>query len=222
MKLRSANFPNEIDKVSITLEANRRSAFSGRREDQCWKEWWCLTELYNRTGFSAVLPRKFRAEWLDADGDPDFRLISDTEDFHAEVTEATCMTDRRAIAASRTAPGILAIGDPVTTDSGDVEGGRFQGGITGDKYERSMVSDIIEAIRRKRIKPYARGTLLIVYPNSNAGFATPQTVAEMLSNHEDLSQPFRAVSILISDGLILVNRNGVEYFETQVADQNKS
>ncbi len=206
--MKEARFPEEAAKVQQWLDYTRKDAFAPKREDQNWKEWWCLNELVCSGLSEAVFPNSFYARWLDGDGCADFDLEFDGKKVNLEVTEATTHEDRKSIAALRQTLQLQPIGEPITQSDGRIiDGGRFRGGSNGDDWERGMVEDVTNAIRRKSRKPYAKGAWLLIYPNSNAVFAQPDEVVELLKESE-VRIPFERVFVLKGDSGVLVGQGG--------------
>lgn len=207
--MREVSLPEDAEALASWLKSERATAMGPPREDQRWKEWWCLLKFYRRRHATWFLPRDCTVAWPDAHGLPDFEVRSNSGRFFIEVTEATTQKERKAIALRRQHPHgtVHRLSQPVEGvgkgERGKAPQGRFLNGARREEWEEALVSDVREAISRKagKTKTYAADAAeigLLVYPNSDATFADPTRVQEMLQNDAP-STPFRWTVVLWPD-----------------------
>ena len=135
-------------------------------------------------------------------GDADFALTDALGNrIFADVTEATINEDRKAIVKARRTRGTHLLGET---------GGRFKGGSTGSDWEEALASDVQAAIKRKQNNRYGKRSILLVYPNSNVGFAD---TAEACSLLKPLSEqvPFEIVFVCRKKELIVIDHASVSF-----------
>lgn len=93
---------------------------------------------------------------------PDFEVEEDGERWMLEVTQATTNEDQAALTRFAKSDVKMALNGHF--------GGRGSGGYHGDTPEFEVVSDIVDAIARKKNKEYAKHSCrLLIYVNSNPG-----------------------------------------------------
>ena len=201
------SLPHDEALLAKELELFREAAFSGRREDQDWKEWWCFWKAY--TGLAGShWPSAMHVRILHDRGLPDFLVRTVDGEHFLEVTEATTPEDRRAIAMSRHSNEVRFPGDPVAvrTHRGWVEhpggrgGGRNGPPFLGDEPERETAKDVEDAITKKARKNYPDTTSLLVYLNSNVAIAG-MSMRKVLDLVRDVNRSqFAEVVILSGSG----------------------
>lgn len=190
-----ARLPEDATTLAAWLKENGDAALTGKRENQNWKEWWCLARLFEAGLADDIFPTRFEAEWLNRDGEADFRITGGTGSFFLEITEATTKEDRRAISLSRNDYSPRLVGEDFVVGGIKVPGGRGKGGFQGDSINDARADDIEKAIRRKARKLYAANAILLVYPNSNLWMADMIRVSDILTERR-ISFPFRRCIIL--------------------------
>ncbi|WP_195821233.1 hypothetical protein [Roseobacter sp. MH60115] len=203
--MRTVRFPEELEDLKSWLEGSREQAFRPEREDQRWKEWWCLLQLLYRAGSSRQLAGNIVATWQDDHNKADFCLEMPGGLRSLEITEATIPEERRAIAQAR----------HDASDTTRFAVGRFASGALGDTPERALVDDVIRAIARKANKPYAAGAWLLIYPNSNASLLSLETgtVAALLDSRLPRLVFDRVFVLLGDESVVEIFADGrVSYF----------
>ena len=196
--MKRARFPE--DQASL-CEWLKRKKKRGEEPSKVWKEWWTLNKAIQRSGVEKFLPQPFVAEHNDTYGNgADFELtFADGTVLALEITEATTKEDRKEIVRSRRATETMPLGS---------QGGRFGGGVEGNVYEHAMVCDINNAIQRKSKNRYGRQSCLLIYPNSNAGFAEMRIVAQHM-RPLTLESPFDFALVVREHSLIAITKEMV-------------
>ncbi|MDP3459662.1 MAG: hypothetical protein Q8S09_10345 [Hyphomonas sp.] len=119
---------------------------------------------------------------------PDFEITEGREVWQLEITQATSNDDQ--VGLTRFAKSAVSV-----APNGHF-GGRGLGGYQGDQPEFEVISDIVDAINRKKAKEYAKESCrLLVYVNSNPGLVVhTDRLFEMLPDRLP-QHPFDAVYV---------------------------
>ncbi len=196
--MKRVRFPEDQASLCVWLKREKKR---GEEPSKIWREWWTLNNAIQRPGVEKFLPQPFVAKHVDERvNGADFELtFADKTVLALEITEATTKEDRREIVRSRKASEAMSFGS---------QGGRFGGGVKGEVYEHAMVCDINDSIQRKSKNRYGRRSCLLIYPNSNAGFAEMRVVAQRILPLT-LESPFDFALVVREHSLIAITKEMV-------------